>query len=112
MQISINIKSFTLNIKTIMLCSIKFVSEEEEEEFQDNDSQKPEQVSVKDLSQRLENLQACNDLLVKKGTMLQRILNELEALEPPSAELGTKIKTVSERATLFRIAASAMVNVS
>ncbi|XP_016906592.1 oxysterol-binding protein 1 isoform X3 [Apis cerana] len=87
-------------------------SEEEEEEFQDNDSQKPEQVSVKDLSQRLENLQACNDLLVKKGTMLQRILNELEALEPPSAELGTKIKTVSERATLFRIAASAMVNAS
>ncbi|KAK1130509.1 hypothetical protein K0M31_018641 [Melipona bicolor] len=87
-------------------------SEEEEEEFQDNDSQKPEQVTVKDLSQRLENLQACNDLLMKKGTMLQRVLNELEALEPPSPELAAKIKTVSERATLFRIAAGAMVNAS
>nr|XP_031832165.1 oxysterol-binding protein 1 isoform X1 [Nomia melanderi] len=88
-------------------------SEEEEEEFQDNDSQKPEQVSViKDLSQRLEDLQACYDLINKKGTMLQRALNDLEAVEPPSPELAAKIKTVSERAALFRIAACAMVNTS
>ncbi|XP_076249148.1 oxysterol binding protein isoform X4 [Calliopsis andreniformis] len=93
--------------------SVNFVPEEEEEEFQDNDSQKPENVSViKDLAQRLENLQACNDLINKRGTMLQRALNDLEALEPPSPELAAKIKTVSERATLFRIAAVAMVNTS
>lgn len=67
---------------------------------------------IKDLSQRLEDLQACNDLINKKGTMLQRALNELEALEPPSPELAAKIKTVTERATLFRIAAGAMINVS
>ncbi|XP_076177455.1 oxysterol binding protein isoform X4 [Ptiloglossa arizonensis] len=88
-------------------------SEEEEEEFQDNDSQKTEQVSViKDLSKRLEDLQACNDLINKKGAMLQRALNDLESLESPSPELAAKIKTVSERATLFRIAAGAMVNTS
>lgn len=44
--------------------------------------------------------------------MLQRALNDLEAVEPPSPELAAKIKTVSERAALFRIAACAMVNVS
>lgn len=99
-------------LKQLCYVRLKFISEEEEEEFQVIDIQKPEQVSVKDLSQRLENLQACNDLLIKRGTMLQRILNELEALEPPSVELAAKIKTVSERATLFRIAAGAMVNVS
>ncbi|XP_033333217.1 oxysterol binding protein isoform X4 [Megalopta genalis] len=88
-------------------------SEEEEEEFQDNDSQKPENVSViKDLSQRLEELQSCYDLINKRGTMLQRSLNDLEAIEPPSPELSAKIKTVNERAALFRIAANAMVNSS
>ncbi|XP_078037530.1 oxysterol binding protein isoform X3 [Augochlora pura] len=88
-------------------------SEEEEEEFQDNDSQKPENVSViKDLSQRLEDLQTCYDLINKRGTMLQRSLNDLEAVEPPSPELSAKIKTVNERAALFRIAAGTMVNSS
>lgn len=67
---------------------------------------------IKDLAQRLEDLQACNDLINKKGAMLQRALNDLETLEPPSPELAAKIKTVSERAALFRIAAGAMVNVS
>ncbi|XP_053983794.1 oxysterol-binding protein 1 isoform X2 [Hylaeus volcanicus] len=93
--------------------AIQVMESEEEEEFQDNDSQKPEQVSViKDLSQHLEDLQACNDLINSKGIMLQRALNDLESLEPPSPELAAKIKTVSERATLFRIAAGAMVNKS
>ncbi|XP_076644475.1 oxysterol binding protein isoform X3 [Halictus rubicundus] len=88
-------------------------SEEEEEEFQDNDSQKAEEASViKDVSQRLEDLQSCYDLINKRGTMLQRSLNDLEAVEPPSPELAAKIKTVSERAALFRIAAGAMVNKS
>ncbi|XP_076177462.1 oxysterol binding protein isoform X5 [Ptiloglossa arizonensis] len=93
--------------------AIQAMESEEEEEFQDNDSQKTEQVSViKDLSKRLEDLQACNDLINKKGAMLQRALNDLESLESPSPELAAKIKTVSERATLFRIAAGAMVNTS
>ncbi|XP_032662568.1 oxysterol-binding protein 1 isoform X5 [Odontomachus brunneus] len=88
-------------------------SEEEEEEYQDNDNQKVETASViKDLTRRLDDLQACNDLIFKQGTMLQRALNDLETLEPPSLELAAKIKTVSERATLFRIAANAMISTS
>ncbi|XP_020283344.1 oxysterol-binding protein 1 isoform X3 [Pseudomyrmex gracilis] len=88
-------------------------SEEEEEEYQDNDNQKVENTSViKDLTQRLQDLQACNDVMVKHGTALQRALTDLEALEPSSSDLGAKLKLVNERATLFRIAATAMVNKS
>jgi len=91
----------------------KFLSEEEEEEYQDNDNQNVETASViKDLTRRLDDLQACSDLISKQGTALQRALTDLEMLEPPSSELTSKFKIVSERATLFRIAANAMVNVS
>ncbi|XP_014473466.1 PREDICTED: oxysterol-binding protein 1 isoform X2 [Dinoponera quadriceps] len=93
--------------------AIKAMESEEEEEYQDNDNQKAETASViKDLTRRLDDLQACNDLIFKQGTMLQRALNDLETLEPPSPELAAKIKTVSERATLFRIAANAMISTS
>nr|XP_050848076.1 oxysterol-binding protein 1 isoform X1 [Vespula vulgaris]XP_050848077.1 oxysterol-binding protein 1 isoform X1 [Vespula vulgaris] len=88
-------------------------SDEEEEEYQDNDNQKAEQgTAVKDLSQRLEDLQTCNDLIAKRGSILQRALNELETLEPLYPDLITKIKTVNEKATIFRIAANAMISTS
>ncbi|XP_029159626.1 oxysterol-binding protein 1 isoform X3 [Nylanderia fulva] len=88
-------------------------SEEEEEEYQDNDNQNVETASViKDLTRRLDDLQACNDLIFKQGAALQRALADLETLEPPSPELAAKFKTVSERATLFRIAANAMISTS
>lgn len=91
----------------------KFLLEEEEEEYQDNDNQNVETASViKDLTRRLDDLQACNDLIFKQGAALQRALSDLETLEPPSPELAAKFKTVSERATLFRIAANAMISVS
>jgi len=60
----------------------------------------------------LDDLQACNDLMLKQGSGLQRALADLEMIEPPSPELAAKFKIVSERATLFRIAANAMINVS
>lgn len=91
----------------------KFVLTEEEEEYQDNDNQNVETASViKDLTRRLDDLQACNDLIFKQGSALQRALSDLETLDPPSPELTAKFKTVSERATLFRIAANAMISVS
>lgn len=87
--------------------------DEEEEEYQDNDNQKTEQgTAVKDLNQRLEDLQTCNDLIAKRGSVLQRTLNELETLEPLYPDLITKIKAVNEKATIFRIAVNAMINVS
>lgn len=67
---------------------------------------------IKDLTRRLDDLQACNDLMLKQASALQRALADLEMLEPPSPELAAKFKIVSERATLFRIAANAMINVS
>ncbi|KYN20493.1 PREDICTED: oxysterol-binding protein 1 isoform X3 [Trachymyrmex cornetzi] len=88
-------------------------SEEEEEEYQDNDNQNVETASViKDLTRRLDDLQACNDLMLKQGSGLQRALSDLEMIEPPSPELAAKFKIVSERATLFRIAANAMISTS
>ncbi|KAL0119234.1 hypothetical protein PUN28_009669 [Cardiocondyla obscurior] len=91
----------------------KSLLEEEEEEYQDNDNQNVETASViKDLTRRLDDLQACNDLMLKQGSALQRALTDLEMLEPPSFELAAKFKIVSERATLFRIAANAMINTS
>ncbi|XP_011333260.1 oxysterol-binding protein 1 isoform X2 [Ooceraea biroi] len=93
--------------------AIQAMESEEEEEYQDNDNQNVETASViKDLTRRLDDLQACNDLIFKQGTALQRALTDLEMLEPPSFELTAKFKIVSERATLFRIAANAMVNTS
>ncbi|KAL0119238.1 hypothetical protein PUN28_009669 [Cardiocondyla obscurior] len=93
--------------------AIQAMESEEEEEYQDNDNQNVETASViKDLTRRLDDLQACNDLMLKQGSALQRALTDLEMLEPPSFELAAKFKIVSERATLFRIAANAMINTS
>ncbi|XP_011703212.1 PREDICTED: oxysterol-binding protein 1 isoform X3 [Wasmannia auropunctata] len=93
--------------------AIQAMESEEEEEYQDNDNQNVETASViKDLTRRLDDLQACNDLMLKQGSALQRALSDLEMIEPPSPELAAKFKIVSERATLFRIAANAMVNTS
>lgn len=91
---------------------VAFVSEEEEDEYQDNDNQKGEHVStIKDLTERLETLQKWNDILTKRGTMLQRALNDLESLETISPDLSAKIKSVNEKATQFKIAANAMIKV-
>ncbi|XP_033210277.1 oxysterol-binding protein 1 isoform X2 [Belonocnema kinseyi] len=88
-------------------------SEEEEEEYQGTANQKVDQVSsLKDLTERLEHLQKCNELLTKRGTGLQRAISDLETQEPISHELSAKVKALSERATLFRVAASAMISAS
>ncbi|XP_061458628.1 oxysterol-binding protein 2 isoform X2 [Rhineura floridana] len=65
--------------------------------------------TLKNLSSKLEDLSTCNDLIAKHGAALQRSLSELENLKLP-AESGEKIKTVNERATLFRITSNAMIN--
>ncbi|XP_037775391.1 oxysterol-binding protein 1-like [Penaeus monodon] len=48
---------------------------------------------------------------MKHGAALQKSLAELEALDN-TQDLTAKIKTVNERATLFRISSNAMINVS
>ncbi|XP_069070548.1 oxysterol-binding protein 2 isoform X4 [Pleurodeles waltl] len=65
--------------------------------------------TLKNLSSKLEDLSTCNDLIAKHGAALQRSLSELENLKLVT-ESGEKIKTVNERATLFRITSNAMIN--
>ncbi|XP_071998099.1 oxysterol-binding protein 2 isoform X4 [Engystomops pustulosus] len=65
--------------------------------------------SLKSLTSKLDDLSTCNDLIAKHGAALQRSLSELENLKLP-AESSEKIKSVNERATLFRITSNAMIN--
>lgn len=88
------------------------ISEEEEEEYQGNTNQKVEQVSsLKDLTERLEHLQSCNNLLINRGTNLQKCITDLGTQEPISHDLSTKVKSLTEGAVLFRVAATEMLNV-
>ncbi|KAJ8872288.1 hypothetical protein PR048_025890 [Dryococelus australis] len=86
-------------------------SEEEEDDFDTSVcSQKNElQSMLKSLSTKLEDLQTCSELIAKHGAALQRALSEMETFES-DAEMSTHIKSVNERATLFRITANAMLN--
>ena len=86
--------------------------EEEEEEAAAHQHNKDElQNTLRTLSSKLDDLNTCNDLIVKHGAGLQRLLGELEALDNP-ADSTTKFKSLNERATLFRITSNAMINVS
>ena len=52
---------------------------------------------------------------MKHGAALQKSLADLEALHATDAlhaDLPSRMKTVNERATLFRISSNAMINVS
>ncbi|XP_046901137.1 oxysterol-binding protein 2 [Hypomesus transpacificus] len=67
------------------------------------------QGALNTLASKLDDLNTCNELIGKHGAALQRSLSELEDLRGPSD--GTdKLKTVNERATLFRITSNAMIN--
>lgn len=63
-------------------------------------------VVVKELTERLENLRTCSDLISKHGLALQRALADLESGD----DLANRSKIVNERATLFRITSNAMIN--
>jgi len=76
------------------------------------------QSALRTLSAKLEDIRTCSDLIDKHGTSLQRALVELECAGAESAAAaaadgGVRLRqgTVSERATLFRITTSAMINV-
>lgn len=79
----------------------------------DEDLVQPEkgelQSTLKTLSSKLEDLKTCNDLITKHGSALQKALIEVETLEN-SSECATKIKSVNERATVFRITSNAMIS--
>lgn len=86
--------------------------EEEKETYQVVPSQEITTV-VRDLTDRLESLRTCYDLINKHGVALQGALNELKSINLAASEEETvvsRIKIVNERATLFRITSKAMIN--
>jgi len=64
---------------------------------------------VRTLQAKMEDLNTCNDLITKHGAALQRSLSELEQLDS-GQEAVSRIRSVNERATLFRITSNAMIN--
>lgn len=67
------------------------------------------QNTLKALAAKIDDLKTCNDLITKHGAALQRALVDLEGLDN-FAEGAPKIKSVNERATLFRITSTAMIS--
>ena len=63
------------------------------------------------LQAKLEDLRTCNDLIARHGQALTKTLSELESTLSTS-ETSASLKPLQERATLFRITANAMINVS
>ncbi|XP_069684103.1 oxysterol-binding protein 1 isoform X2 [Periplaneta americana] len=91
--------------------AIRAMESEEEEEYDESMASQKNEVQnvIKSLSARLEDLQTCSDLIAKHGAALQRSLSELESLDT-AQDVPTKLKSVNERATLFRITSNAMIN--
>jgi hypothetical protein len=69
------------------------------------------QNALKTLGAKLDDLHTCNDLICKHGAALQRALVDVEQTDS-AGDLAARIKPVNERATLFRITSTAMMNVS
>ena len=78
---------------------------------------------VKFLAAKLEEMRTCHSLVEKHRHALSGSLAEMETAQPASPgtpgsaaavakELGVKMKTVNERATLLNITCNAMVNAS
>nr|XP_040042097.1 oxysterol-binding protein 1-like isoform X2 [Gasterosteus aculeatus aculeatus] len=67
------------------------------------------QSTLRTLGSKVEDLNTCNDLIVKHGSALQRSLSELEGIRVVG-DMGEKMRQVTERATLFRITSNAMIN--
>ncbi|KZS07572.1 Oxysterol-binding protein 1 [Daphnia magna] len=102
--------------KAVKTSDSEYMSNTEDEDDYDESpapgGDKAELQSVlKTLSAKLEDLQTCSDLIAKQCAALQRSLAEAEAVAADNPqEVLTKMKAVNERATLFRITSSAMVN--
>ena len=65
---------------------------------------------LRTLTAKLEDMNTCNDLITKHGSGLQRALSELESMGN-AADVGSRLKIINERATMFRITSNAMINV-
>ncbi|XP_059142601.1 oxysterol-binding protein 1-like isoform X2 [Physella acuta] len=83
-------------------------AESDEEEVQQPDKAELT-IMQATLSAKLDDLNTCNDLIARHGQALTKTLSELESTHNP-AEAASNMKSVQERATLFRITSNAMIN--
>lgn len=67
---------------------------------------------IKDLAERLKDLQQCHEKISKRGTLLTRAQTELESLKATDPNITTKIEKFCECASTFRIGANGMITVS
>lgn len=88
--------------------AISIIESDEDDEVQEPQEKLELGSTLRLLSVKLNDLNTCNDLIVKHGTSLQRSLSELEQLDN-LIDVTAKIKSVNERATVFRITANAMI---
>ncbi|XP_034660371.1 oxysterol-binding protein 1 [Drosophila subobscura] len=103
-------QSWVTALELAKVKAIRAIESEEEEEEETAQVVPSQEISsvVRDLTERLENMRTCYDLITKHGAALQRALNDLESNEEES--LASRTKIVNERATLFRITSNAMIN--
>lgn len=97
-------------IKYYLLFCRRNMESEEDEETEDSGDLEDWSGIVRKLESQLNGLQTCADVLTKHWKNLAKPLSEMEANADPEALQG-KTKEVCERATLFRIATNAMINV-
>ena len=82
-----------------------FVSVEDE-----SDSDIDDEVSIKSINAKLEDLTTCNNLVSSHGGSLQKSIGDhVDNKQSTSGE--QHLKSINEKAQLFRITSNAMVNV-
>ncbi|CAH0391656.1 unnamed protein product [Bemisia tabaci] len=69
------------------------------------------ETAFKSLENLLDELQTSNELIVRHGEALQKALSKLTSSENQK-DITTQIKSIRERATLFRITSTTMINTS
>lgn len=108
-------QSWVTALELAKVKAIRAMESEEEEEKETLHVVPSQEITavVRDLTERLESLRTCYDLITKHGVALQGALAELKSMNIMSSDEDTivgRIKIVNERATLFRITSNAMIN--
>ncbi|XP_067933547.1 oxysterol-binding protein 1-like [Watersipora subatra] len=106
-------------VTALELAKANAIREMEDDQEEENDdphierSFDPSEIeqTIRTLNTKLEDLNTCNNLIVNHGTQLQRSLAELDHLNS-GGDTSSKMKSINERSTLFRITTNAMINAS
>eukprot|EP00092_Neocalanus_flemingeri_P030355 GFUD01032953.1.p1 GENE.GFUD01032953.1~~GFUD01032953.1.p1 ORF type:complete len:811 (+),score=205.19 GFUD01032953.1:488-2920(+) len=116
-------------VTALELAKAKAIQMMESDEEDEGDQEFPVEISkqellnaVRGMSNKLEDLRTCNDLIVKHGHALQRSVSDLEQgtgsikdggdRKADVASIQPRVKILNERATLFKITSNAMINAS